>query len=98
MPGWPIVKSLDAAEIESRYKSCLNGREKTHWHVILLALKGLSSKEIAETVRYSQRWVERLIKRFNEDGADGLADKRKHNRSTKLLNVELMAELETALN
>lgn len=38
-----------------------------------------------------------LIQRYNEEGPNGLLDKRKCNRSDKLLNHELMQELEKAL-
>jgi transposase len=57
----------------------------------------MSSKDIAEIVRYGQRWVEKLIQRYNEAGPNGLSDKRKHNRSDKLLSPALMYELEKAL-
>jgi transposase len=97
MSGWTIVKHLEASEIESRYKSCSGGREKTHWQIIMLATQSMSSKDIAEIVRYGQRWVEKLIQRYNEEGPKGLFDKRKCNKSEKLLSPQLMIELEKAL-
>jgi transposase len=97
MSGWTIFKHLEVSEIESRYKSCESGREKTHWQIIFLAMQSLSSKDIAKIVRYGQRWVEKLIQRYNEEGPNGLLDKRKHNKSDKLLSPELMNELEKAL-
>ena len=97
MSGWKIVKHLEISEIEFRYKSCADGREKTHWQIILLALQSMSSKEIAQVVRYAQRWVEKLIQRYNEEGPNGILDKRKRNKSDKLLSPELMGDLEKAL-
>lgn len=97
MSGWTIVKHMEASVIESRYKSCTDAREKTHWQIILLAMQSISSKDIAHIVRYGQRWVEKLIQRYNEEGPNGLLDKRKRNKSYKLLNPELMHELEKAL-
>ncbi len=97
MSGWTILKHFDASEVESRYKLCTNAREKTHWQVIMLAMNGMPSKEIAQLVRYSQRWVEKLIQRYNEQGKNGLSDGRQRNRSSKLLSDELMVELERAL-
>jgi len=97
MSGCTIVEHLEVSEIELRYKSCGDGREKTHWQIILLAMQGLTSNGIAQIVRYGQRWVQRLIQRYNEQGPSGLLDKRKHNKSNKLLDPELMLELETAL-
>lgn len=57
----------------------------------------MSSKDIAQIVRCSQRWVEKLIKHYNEEGPNGLFDKRKRNKREKLLNHELVQELEKAL-
>ena len=97
MSGWKIVEHLEMSEIESRYKSCIDGREKTHWQIIFLALQGKSSREIAQVVRYAQRWVEKLIQRYNKEGPNGILDKRKHNKKNKLLSSDLMRELEKAL-
>ena len=97
MSGWTVVKHLETSEIECRYKFCADGREKTHWQIILLAMQSMSSRDIAQIVRYGQRWVEKLIQRYNEEGPSGLLDKRKRNKSEKLLNPELMHKLERAL-
>lgn len=98
MSGWTIIEHLKPSELESRYKLCSDAREKTHWQVIMLAANGLSPKEIAQIVKYGLRWVTRLIQRYNEQGAAGLSDKRKRNRSSKLLSDELMLELERDLS
>lgn len=97
MSGWTIKNHLDASEIESRYKSCNDGREKTHWQVIMLANQGISPNEIASITAYGRRWVEKLIQRYNEGGPAGLSDKRKRNKRNRLLSPELMIELENAL-
>lgn len=97
MSGWTIVKHLESSIVETRYRSCSDGREKTHWLIILLGLQSKSSKEIAQIVKYSQRWVEKLIQRYNDEGPSGLLDRRKCNRKEKLLNPELMLALEKSL-
>lgn len=97
MSGWTIKNHLDASEIELRYKSCGDGREKTHWQVIMLAKQGMSPNDIASITAYGRRWVEKLIQRYNECGSAGLSDRRKGNKRDKLLSPELMLDLENAL-
>lgn len=97
MSGWTIKNHLEASEIASRFKACCDGREKTHWQVIMLANQGMSPTDIAHITAYGRRWVEKLIQRYNEGGPAGLSDKRKRNKREKLLNPEQMLELENAL-
>lgn len=74
-----ITRHLDSTEIDRRYRTCRDAREKTHW----LVLRRLTSPEtpppeaVAREVGDSPTWVRSLIKRWNARGAEGLVDRRK---------------------
>lgn len=75
----PIVLHLPPEEIVRRYRSCRSGVEKTHWQALWLLTRRenpLSPAQAAEQVGLSAVWVRTLIKRWNAQGPDGLADRR----------------------
>src|SRR3954468_16482781 len=75
----PVVLHLAPEEIARRYRACRSGVEKTHWQAIwLLTRPGdpPAPAEGAAQLGLSAGWVRALIKRWNADGPDGLADRR----------------------
>ena len=77
-PRLPIAPHLTHDEISLRYRSCRSGLEKTHWQVLWL-LTGPDSptpERVAGVVGLSPGWVRKVLKRWNADGPDGLADRR----------------------
>jgi transposase len=57
--------------------------------IVLLAAKGRARKLIAEAVGCSVSWVDRVLKRFREEGTPGLVDHREDNGQLKLDNFFL---------
>lgn len=91
---------LPADEIDHRYKTCRNAREKTHWQVIwLLTQPGgpRTAAAVARVVGLTPAWVRTLVRRWNADGPGGLADRRKDNGPADALTPERQAERYAAL-
>jgi hypothetical protein len=70
---------LSLAALETRYRKATAAVEKSHFHAILLLAQGYELDELAEILSFSQRWVEKLAKRYNEGGPDRLGDQRSKN-------------------
>jgi transposase len=82
----PILPHLPPEEIARRYRACRDGREKTHWQVIWLLTRPeppLPPAEVAARVGLTPVWVRALLKRWNAEGPDGLADRRKATNGGK---------------
>ena len=96
-PRLPIAAHLTAEEIQKRYRSCRDGLEKTHWHVLWLLTRSQpapSPAEVAPQVGLTAGWVRSLIKRWNDGGPDALADRRRAaNGGKPKLSDEQRAEL-----
>jgi transposase len=79
-PRLPIAPHLSHEEIARRYRACRSGVVKTHWPALrLLTRPGdpPTPAAVAPQLGLSAGWVRALIKRWNADGPDGLADRRK---------------------
>lgn len=77
-PRLPIAPHLDHDEIARRYRACRSGLEKAHWQVLWL-LTGPDApapEQVARQVGLTPGWVRTILKRWNADGPDGLADRR----------------------
>jgi transposase len=75
----PIVQHLPPEEIARRYRTCRTGVEKTHWQVLWLLTRSeqpLSPAQAAPQVGLTPVWVRTLLKRWNDQGPDGLVDRR----------------------
>src|ERR687886_2323213 len=96
----PILPHLTPEEIARRYRTCRSAVEKTHWQVIWLLTRPeqpLSPAQAAAQVGLSAVWVRTLLKRWNAQGPDGLADRRATNGGRTKLTPEQQAELSAAL-
>jgi transposase len=83
-----VERHLSPAQIERRFRECINRHEKVHWHVIdLLTRPGtkLSANSAAPLVGLSPAWAAEMVKRWNRHGADGLKDGRHENGREPLL-------------
>jgi len=66
--------------------------------VIRLAAEGRSSREIGEVTDYGRDWIFKLVKRFNDDGIDGLVDGRHDNGGHgRVLNDQQLEALRVLL-
>ena len=85
-------------ELAARQRAARDPVERDRWQMIRLLVAGRSLAETAEVTGYSTRWVREVVRRYNADGPDGLADRRHANPgAAPLLDTEGRAALEAAL-
>lgn len=97
----PIVPHLSPAEVARRYRACRDGVEKTHWQILWLLTRSEPAPapaEVGTQVGLTPAWVRAVLKRWNAQGPDGLADHRKAaNGGRPKLSEEQQAALFEAL-
>src|SRR3954470_13940782 len=71
-----VADHLSVSDLEQQYRSCTDVTAARHLQTIWLLAKGHHSAEVAATVSYAQRWVERLLARYNAQGPQALGDLR----------------------
>src|SRR5215207_6644950 len=98
----PIVPHLTPDDIYRRYRACRTGVEKTHSHLIWLLTRPehpLAPAQAAVAVGLSAVWARAVLKRWNAQGPDGLADRRSgtcggHSKLTTDQQIDLWAALQ----
>jgi transposase len=78
-PRLSIVLHLPPDEIARRYRACRTGVEKTHWQILWLLTRTETPPapaDVAPQVGLTPAWVRTILKRWNAEGPDGLADRR----------------------
>jgi transposase len=89
-----IASHLSAAELQARYKTAADPVAKSHFHAIWLLSINYKTEEVAEILSLSPRWVRQLARRYNEEGPDGLGDRRLGNGTAPaILTPEALAAL-----
>jgi len=100
-PRLPIVPHLSPDEIARRYRTCRGGVEKTHWQILWHLTRSEdrpTPAAVAAQVGLTPAWVRTLLKRWNAEGPDGLADHRPaRNGGRPKLSEEQQAALFAAL-
>ena len=100
-PRLPIVPHLSPDEIARRYRTCRGGIEKTHWQILWLLTRTNTPPTpaaVAAQVGLTAAWVRTVLKRWNAEGPDGLADRRATtNGGRPKLTAAQQTELYTAL-
>jgi transposase len=100
-PRLPIVPHLSPDEIVRRYRACRDGVAKTHWQILWLLTRTdtpPAPAAVAAQVGLTPAWVRTLIRRWNAEGPDALADRRAaRNGGRPKLTAEQQAELYDAL-
>lgn len=100
MKRLPVVEHLSHEEIGRRYRYCPDAAEKTRWHLLWLVTRPdrpLSATKAAELVGLTPSWGRTVLKRYNTQGPDALADGRRANGADPKLTPEQQAELFAAL-
>ena len=93
-----IVSHLSAAELEARYETAADPVSKSHFHAIWLLSLGYAATEVAAILSFSARWIRLLVKRYNEQGPDSLADLRQGNGAAPaILTSEALSSLKQRL-
>src|SRR5215471_4983253 len=93
-----IQTELTAEELHERYRHAKDPVERTHWHILWLAVEGKTAQMIAELLGYTARWVRTVIGRWNVQGEAGIGDHRHEiDVSRPLLSSQQQEELTRAL-
>src|SRR5262245_214146 len=78
-PRLPIVLHLSPDEIARLYRTCRTGVEKTHWQILWFLTRTAeppTPAQVASQVGLTPAWVRTVLKRWNAQGPEGLADRR----------------------
>src|SRR5512147_174797 len=93
-----VAAHLGAEELAVRYRAARDPVERSRWQMIWLLLSGRPLGAVAAATGYSPRWIREVVKRYNAQGPDVLADQRHRNRgAAPLLDAAGQAALEEAL-
>src|SRR5260370_14148571 len=100
MKRLPVIAHLPHQEVGRRYRNCPDPKEKTRWHLIWLLLRPggpACCERAAPLVGLSDVYARAVLRRWNAQGPDGLADRRKANKSQGRLTPAQQAQLYDAL-
>src|SRR4051794_21338033 len=93
-----VADHLSVSALEQPYRSCTDVTAARHRQTIWLLAKGHEIAEVAATVSFARRWVERLLARDNAQGPQALGDLRRHNgTSPSILRPDLLEKLKARL-
>lgn len=93
-----IKAHLSIETLQTRYRKAKDPVERSHWHIVWLLAQGKTTKEIALVTGYCPPWIRTLAHRYNEQGPQGLGDRRHDNPGgTLILSPEQQAQLQQAL-
>jgi transposase len=91
---------LSSKELEERYRGARDPVLRSHYQIVWLIAQGKTTSQVMEVTGYSRAWIQKLARRYNEDGPDSLGDRRHRNpgaRDRALLGEEGQRELSRAL-
>lgn len=93
-----IVGHLSVEELGQRYRTSGDACAARHFQAIWLLAQGMTLTQVASTTGMATRWLERLARRYNEQGPDALGDRRRGNGAERrILTPELLDKLKTRL-
>ena len=84
-------------QLEQLYRDTKDANIRSRCDMVLLSNEGLSPPEIARRVRFSRETVVRFIKRYNQEGIAGLADRPRSGRPPRVTDdyvPQLLAAIE----
>ena len=94
MRGLVLASHLSEAELFERYRSASSGVERSHYQIIWLLAGGKTIAECSAATGYTQRWISKLVHRYNAGGPASLGDRRRHNAGGRsLLSAEQLLDL-----
>ena len=73
------ARHLGIDELETRFRAATEVIERSHLQAVWLLAKGHSTTEVAEVTALTPRWVNKLARRYEQQGVDALGDLRRRN-------------------
>lgn len=92
-----VAPHLSLAEVQERFRKEDDPVARTHWQVVMMAMKGAPSKEIVNATTYGRDWVFVILKRYNERGPSAIGDGRAKNGKAPMMSDEDLYALAEAL-
>jgi transposase len=92
-----IAPHLSEEKLTEYYRKCTHPKEKIHFQVIILRLKGRTTKEVAQICGYNEAWIRHLVRRYNQYGPQGLQDGHRRNGKKKMLSPSQLEDLYQAV-
>ena len=93
-----IVDHVSVEELGRRYRASSDACSARHLQAIWLLAQGRDLPDVAATTGMSVRWLERLVRRYNEGGPEALGDRRRGNgAATRILTPALLVKLRARL-
>jgi hypothetical protein len=68
-----VAAHLSADELVAHYRASCDPVERSRWQMICLLVLGRALSEVAVVTGYSTRWVREVVRRYNEQGPEGLS-------------------------
>jgi hypothetical protein len=90
---------LSVGELERRYRAAKEPNERSWWQILWLLAQGRTATELALVTGYRAYWIGQLAKRYNEQGPEGMHNRR-HTTSYRpppVLSLALQEELRGVL-
>jgi len=91
------LSDKEIQQLEQLYRDTKDADVRSRCDMVLLSNEGLSPPEIARRVRFSRETVVRFIKRYNQEGIAGLADRPRSGRPPRVTDdyvSQLLAAIE----
>lgn len=92
-----VSPRLTKDELVARFLSCHGKHEKLRWQAVMLKAEGRTARDIADICKRKEDWVRRTVRRYNQDGPEGIEDGRRSNGRAPLLDDEQQSDLWEAL-
>lgn len=93
-----LKRRMGASEVREAYRGERDTVRRSHLQVIWLLLSGDPVAEVARVSGFTERWISKLMDRWNADGLAGLGDRRRGNAGARpLLDAVGLAALAAVL-
>src|SRR4051794_41752496 len=80
---------LSPAGLGRRYRAARCPVERSHFQIVRLPSQGRGGREVAQVTGYGRRRVAAVVRRYDEDGPEGLGDRRRGDAGARpLLGAE----------
>ena len=86
---------LSIDQLEHRYRTAKEPNERTWWQILWLLAQGRTATELSDVIGYRAYWIGQIAKRYNEQGPDGMHNRRHTTsyRPAPVLSAEQQEEL-----